>query len=297
MIKKGFSYLGTFFLYVLSLMPLPLLYFFSTLLYYMVYYIIGYRKKVVRENLKNSFPSKTSTELLQIEKKFFRYLCDLIFEIIKMATISKRQLKRRFNFTNLHHIEKYHKQGISTIACTGHYGNWEWGIFSLNLFFKADTFVIYKPLNNKIFENWFYRMRSRFGNKLVVMRQTLRVLVANKDTPNIFCFAGDQTPIKEEAHYWINFLNQPTAVILGMEKIAIQTNRPVFYFHIKLLKRGHYEIDCIPLCTEPQQSKGHEITDKQFKLLEDIINEQPAYWLWSHRRWKHKPDAVKRERI
>jgi KDO2-lipid IV(A) lauroyltransferase len=290
MIKKGFSHIGIFFLYILSLLPLSVLYFFATLIYYPLYYVFGYRKKVVRQNLQNSFPEKNLPEIIQIEKTFFKYLTCLVFEIIKMTTISKKELSRRFKFNNLELADQYLKKGESILACTGHYGNWEWGMLALGIQLSEPCYVIYKPLNNTIFDQWFYRIRTRFGNKFVAMKKTLRVLTATKNTPTMFCFAGDQTPIKEEAHYWINFLHQPTAVLLGLEKIAMQTNRPIFYFKLKVIKRGYYEVDTIPLCTVPKETSGHEIADKQFRILEEVIQEDPAYWLWSHRRWKHKPE-------
>lgn len=293
MIKKGFSSIGIFFLYIFSLLPLSVLYVFASLIYYPLYHIVGYRKKVVRQNLQNSFPEKNLQEIIYIEKIFFKYLTCLVFEIIKMTTISKKELFRRFKFNNLHLLEQHLRKGESVMACTGHYGNWEWGMLALGMQISEPCYVIYKPLSNPVFDAWFYRARTRFGNNFVAMKQTLRVLAATRNTPSMFCFAGDQTPIKEESRYFINFLHQPTPVLLGLEKIAIQTNRPVFYFKVKVVKRGYYEVDCIPLCSTPKETIGHEITDKQFKLLEEIIQENPAYWLWSHRRWKHKPEHTK----
>lgn len=180
-------------------------------------------------------------------------------------------------------------QGRSVIACTGHYANWELCMQAMSMELPATNYVIYKPLSNPVFEDWFYQIRTRFGNKFIPMRQTLRSVASTRNEPTVFCFAADQTPVGSETHYWIDFLNQPTAVLLGMEKIAIQTDRPVFYFRTRLIKRGYYEVECIPLCLKPTETSGHEITDNQFALLEEIIKEEPAYWLWSHRRWKHKP--------
>lgn len=289
MIKKTFSYIGIFFLNFLSLLPLSLLYFFADLAYYIIYYIFPYRKRVVRENLKNSFPEKSAKELLQIEKKFFSYLTDMVFEVLKMKSISKAELNRRVRFTNLHLVEAYFGRGESTLACTGHYGNWELGMLALGLNLSKPEYVIYKTLNNEVFDQWFYQLRTRFGNKFIPMKQTLRSIASTRNETTMYCFAGDQTPFWNETNYWINFLNQPTAVLLGLEKIALQTNRPVFYFKTKVLKRGYYEIDCIPLCLNPKETEGHQISDMQFDLLEEMIKEEPAYWLWSHRRWKHKP--------
>lgn len=286
MIKKGFSYIGILFLNVLSLFPLSVLQVLARLLYYPLYYVIAYRKKVVRENLQKSFPDKGLKEIINIEKEFFKYLADLVFEIIKLNTISKEELNRRVKFNNLEQIEAYFSKGQSVLACTGHYGNWELCMLALGNASSATEYVIYKPINNKIFENWFQRMRTRFGNVFVPMRQTLRAIARTKDQPSMFCFASDQTPVRDEVQYSLNFLNQNTPVLLGLEKIALQTNRPIFYFDVKRVKRGYYEVDCLPLWIEPQTSQEHEITDRLFSFLTKTIVDDPAYWLWSHRRWK-----------
>jgi KDO2-lipid IV(A) lauroyltransferase len=286
MIKKGISHIGIFFLYLISLLPLTVLHLFARLLYYPLYHLIGYRKKVVRDNLMRSFPEKSLQEIISIEKRFFRYLANLVVEIIKLSTISKAELQQRVKFNNLDRIEKYFNKGESVLACTGHYGNWELCMLALGINTSATPYVIYKPIQNEIFENWFHRIRTKFGNVFVAMRQTLRMIIVTKDQPTMFCFASDQTPVREETQYTLQFLNQPTAVLLGLEKIALQTNRPIFYFDVKVVKSGYYEVDCLPLCLDPKATTGHEITDLLFEFLAKTIKAEPAYWLWSHRRWK-----------
>ncbi len=286
MIKKGFSQIGIFFLYILSLLPFSMLHILARLLYYPLYYIIGYRKKVVHENLVKSFPEKSRKEIILIEKTFYKYFADLIFEIIKLSTISKTELLKRVKFNNLEQVEAYFSRGESVLACTGHYGNWELCMLALGANLSAPEYVIYKPLSNKIFEDWFLKLRTRFGNIFIAMRQTLRMVIATKDSPTMFCFASDQTPTRDEAQYTLHFLNQPTAVLLGLEKIALQTNRPIFFFDVVSVKPGYYEVDCLPLCLVPKETKDHEITDLLYQFLEKRINIAPAFWLWSHRRWK-----------
>lgn len=288
MIKKSFSYIGIFFLNFLSLLPLSLLYLIADLGYYIIYYLFPYRKQVVRQNLSNSYPDKPAAEIIRIEKQFFRYLNNLVVEIIKMSSISRSELRRRVKFTNLDLVEAYFSKGESVLGCTGHYGNWELCMLALGVELSKPEYVIYKPLNNKVFDDWFYKIRSRFGNHFIPMRQTLRAIAATRSEPTMFCFAGDQTPAGNDAHHWIDFMHQQTPVLLGLEKIARQTNRPIFYFNAKLVRKGYYEVDCIPLCLEPKTTEEYEITKKQFSLLEDILRQEPAYWLWSHRRWKHK---------
>ncbi|KLT66811.1 lysophospholipid acyltransferase family protein [Pedobacter sp. BMA] len=290
MIKRGFAHLGVFFLFTLSLLPLPMLFFFARLLYYLLYYIIGYRKKVVRENLTNSFPEKSSNEIIVIEKEFFRFLADLIFEIIKMSTISEKETLKRVKFTGLELLEAHFKAGKSVLACTGHYGNWELGTLALGLNISAKTLVIYKPLSNEIFGLWFDKMRTRYGNIFIAMRQTLRGMATYKNEPTLLCFASDQAPVKHETKYFVDFLHQPTAALLGVEKIAKSTGRPIYYFKVTVVKRGYYHVEVLPMCLNPMEMDEYEITHLHFKFLENIINEHPQYWLWSHKRWKFKPE-------
>jgi KDO2-lipid IV(A) lauroyltransferase len=292
MIKKGFSYIGILFLYGLALLPLPILYAFSSITYYIVYYITGYRKKVVRENLLNSFPEKNIQEIIAIEKRYYKYLCNLIFEIIKMPLLSKKELIKRYKFNNIHLIQDRIKNGESCIICSAHYGNWEWGMLAFSLYIPAEKYVIFKPLNNAVFNQWFYHMRARFGSKFISMAQTPRTVVATKKETSIFCFASDQSPVRHPANHWLTFLHQPTMVFLGPEKIAVQTNRPVYYFKVTVVKRGFYEVDCVQITAQPKETREHEITAAQFKILEDVIHQAPEYWLWSHRRWKHKPEKI-----
>ena len=290
MIKKTIARLGVTFLFLLSLLPLQILYFFARLAYYLLYYVIGYRKKVVRKNLLAAFPKKSLGEIIRIEKDFYSYLADLMFEIIKMTTISKEEVLKRFKFTNVEILREHLENNKSVLGCGGHFGNWELGGLSLGLELEAKTLMIYKPLSNKIFEKWLNNNRKKFGNILVAMKQTLRTVVAYKNESTLLNFVSDQAPSRSESKYFIPFLNQPTAVMLGIEKIARQTNRPVFFFKVRKIKQGYYEGDILPVCLDPQKTEDFEITKKHFALLEDCINENPAYWLWSHNRWKMKPE-------
>jgi len=284
------THFGIGLLYLLSLLPLSILYVLAKLLYFLLYHVFGYRKRVVRENLTNAFPEKSTQEILQIEKQYYRYLTNLIVEIIKMATISKAAVKKRFTFKNIDLMESYFKDGQSVLLCSAHYGNWEWGTLSLGLQINAANYPIYKPLSNPVFDNWFTRIRSRFGNHMTTMRQTLRAVADTKNQPTVFCFGNDQAPRKGDFNFWTTFMNQPTAIIQGMEKIAIKTNRPIFYLRVKVLKKGYYESECIPLCMEPAKLDAAQITALHVGMLEQVIKSDPRYWLWSHRRWKHKPD-------
>lgn len=286
MIKKGFLRIAIFFLHLISLLPLWLLFGISNISYYLVYYLVKYRREVVRKNLVNSFPEKNLTEIIAIEKRFYHYLTDLMVEIIKMSSISKAEVLKRVKMKNFDRVEAYFQKGESALACCGHYGNWELGTMACGLKFSIAPHVIYKPINNKIFEEWFNQLRTKFGNVFIPMRQTLREVIATKDKPTLFCFASDQSPMVIDVQHIIQFMHQPTSVLLGLEKIAKQTNRPVFYFDVTRVKRGYYEIDCVPLCLNPDATKDHEITELFFKHLTKSIQKAPEYWLWSHNRWK-----------
>lgn len=290
MIKKSISYIGISFLNFLSLLPLPLLYILATLSHYFIFYIIRYRRKIVAENLKNSFPEKNTQELHTIEKKYYQYLADLIFEVIKMPRVPRNELEKRYRFNNLDLLETHFRNNQSILICSGHYGNWEWGMLALGYQVSAKAYGIFKPVNNKHFDDWFYHARTRYGNQMVTMRQTLRAVAGTKNDLTMFCFAGDQTPVKHEARQWIKFLHQPTPVLTGMEKIAHQTGRPVYYLKVTYIKRGYYEVDCVPVSETPALTRPLEITKKTFDILEHSIRQAPPYWLWSHRRWKHKPE-------
>jgi KDO2-lipid IV(A) lauroyltransferase len=290
MFQKALSISGILLLRLLSLMPLRLLYIFADIFYIVIYHGFGYRKKVVRENLQNSFPEKNAAELLAIEKKFFRYLSGLIFEIIKMDSITDKELMKRVRFKNADLVEAYLQHNESVLFCSSHNGNYEWVCMAIGLQFSGQHHAIYKPLSNGFFDDWFLKMRSRYGNKMVAMKQTLRAINATKNTPTMFTFGSDQAPSKEDSQYWTTLLNQQAAVQLGVEKIAKKTNRPVFYLKTTYTKRGYYEVDCVPICLNPAKTAEFEITEMHTRFLEDMLRDEPAYWLWSHRRWKYKPE-------
>lgn len=296
MLQKALAHFGVFLLKIVSRMPLGFLYLLADFSYVLVYYILGYRKKVVRENLSNSFPEKGIEQIISIEKKFFRYFTSLIFEVIKMDSISAQKLQERIKFKNVDLVEVYLKNNESVLFCSSHYGNYEWVCMAIGMAFSGQHYPIYKPLSNEVFDNWFLKMRSRYGNHMVAMRQTIRAIQSIKSHPTMFTFGSDQSPSKDESQYWTTLLNQEASVQLGIEKIARKVDRPVFYLKTSYIKRGYYEVDCVPICLSPLSTSTFEITELHTRFLEDLIKEEPAYWLWSHRRWKYKPEKITREK-
>ncbi|MDR3695009.1 lysophospholipid acyltransferase family protein [Mucilaginibacter sp.] len=292
MIKKGLSRLGTYFLYLISLLPFWFLYGVSDVLFVILYYIVHYRRKVVQENLLNSFPEKTASERKAIERKYYKYMADLMVETIKSVSIPAKEVKRRMVCTNPELMEHYFSQGKSILAAAGHYCNWEMACLDFGFLTNNRRMVIYKPQSNEVFTEFFNRTRSRFGATLVPMRQTLRKLIEYKNELTFTVLASDQTPTREDAKYFTTFLNQPTAVFLGVEKLTKVMNCVVIFYKIDLVKRGYYTYTFVPLVEEPKNTKPFEITEIHVKYLESLIREKPEYWLWSHRRWKIKPSDV-----
>jgi len=292
MINKGLSRLGAFFLYLVSLLPYWALYLIADFLFIVIYYITGYRRKVVQENLRNAFPEKTEQERHDIEKEYFRYLADLIVESIKMISASKETIVKHVWPTNPEVIDNYFAEGKSIIGAVGHYCNWELAGARFSFFTENRRIIVYKPLSNDYFDKFFIKMRSRFGSTLVPMKDTARAMVKYKNELSFSVLVADQTPVKHEAHYFTEFLNQPTAVFLGIEKLAKLTNAVVIFCDVKRVKRGYYTYTFVPLVENPKETAPHEITEAHVKYLESMIKREPQYWLWSHRRWKFKPEDI-----
>lgn len=290
MINKGLSKVGAFFLYLISLIPLPLLYLVADFIFFILYHVIKYRRKVVQENLRNSFPEKSSEELHQIERTFFSYFADLLVETIKMLSASPSFLKKRYSVTNEELVAKYEQEGRSYLIAVGHYGNWEWNTIVTPLMIKAKPLIIYKPLNNEIFDELFKKAREKSGTEMIRMKLALREIVRRKKDLTATVFASDQTPAHGDTQDNILFLNQLTPVFTGLEKIAKSTNYPVVFCDMQRVKRGYYSCDFKSVCEIPAETVELEITKKHVELLENRIKAEPAFWLWSHRRWKHKPN-------
>ncbi|PTQ96942.1 KDO2-lipid IV(A) lauroyltransferase [Mucilaginibacter yixingensis] len=295
MIIKGLSRIGVFFLYLLSLLPFWFLYLLSDVLYFVIYYLTGYRKKVVRENLRNSFPEKTDAERRAIERKFYSYLCDLMLETIKMLTISKKQVLKRMALQSAQtdiEINKIIATGRPIIGAVGHYGNWELAALRFSFYTDVERVIVYKPLRNETYEKLFKHMRQRFGATLVAMKDILRKLIELRGKQTFTMLVSDQTPIQESVQYFTEFLNQPTAVFMGVEKLAKSTNAVVVFCDVRCVKRGYYTFSFALLEDEPKNAEPHAITNKHVAYLENMIKLAPQYWLWSHRRWKFKPKAI-----
>jgi len=275
--------------WVITLLPLSVLYLFSYPLYFVLYYFPSYRRKVVTNNLRNSFPEKTEQERKCIEKKFYKHLADLFIETLKLTHLSKEQMMKRFTVSNLEVIDRLLEEKRDTIAVLGHYNNWEW-LASLPLYTKYKAVSIYKPLQNKLFDRFVNNLRSKNGMVLTPMSNIIREIINDRknNINTISAFISDQTPIKTEIKFWTTFLNQDTPIYMGTEKVASKYDMAIVFFHIQKIKRGYYNLNIELLFDHTTGLPEHFITETHVKRLEEIIKEKPEYWIWSHRRWKHK---------
>lgn len=292
MAKKAFSVLALGLLYLVSLLPFWLLYIIADGIFVILYYVVRYRRKVIDNNLENSFPEKTKTERDTIRKQYTRYLASMMVETIKLLTISQKEVTKRVKVPNPELITEAFAKGQSVIGILGHYGNWEMNALRFSQLYNERRIIVYKPLSNKFFNNIFLKMRSKFGATLVSMKDTMRKLVTYKNERTVTVLVGDQTPARPDVKYFTNFLNQQTAVFLGAEKLAKLTNSVVVFCDIRVIKRGYYQCTFVPLFANPKQTTGHEITNAHVQYLEQVIRQQPQYWLWSHRRWKFAPGDI-----
>ena len=281
-------------IWAFTLLPLRIQYLLSDLLFVLNFLFIGYRKKVVYLNLRNSFPEKSNKDIKSITRKFYRHLFDQMIESIALMHMSPRKILKHNRFKNPEVIEDLYKKNKGVILILGHYGNWEW-LVSLQMLVSYKTLAIYKQLNNKYFDRMYTNIRSRYGMTPVPMNRILRELISReqKNELTLTYSLSDQRPLFRHIQYWTRFLNQDTPVYLGTEKIARKMNLAVVFSKMRKIRRGIYETEFIPLFENSRETKEHEITDKYLSILEKTIIERPELWLWTHKRWKHiKPDNV-----
>jgi KDO2-lipid IV(A) lauroyltransferase len=275
--------------YLLSLLPFCVHYLFSDFVYLILYRLIGYRVKVVRNNLTTSFPEKSEAEIREIERKFYHRLCDYFVEAVKMMTMSERQIRRRMVFKNTEALNKCFDENQSIALYLGHTFNWEW-ITSLPLWItkKVHCGELYHALENEAFDKLFLHLRERRGSECIPLVDILRKTIEykHKQQTTIIGYLGDQVPHWNNIHHWCWFLNHDTPVMTGTERIAIKNRQAIFFLEMTQKKRGYYEAEFKLISRTPEQFKEFEITDIYHQMLEASIRRQPELWLWSHKRWK-----------
>ena len=285
-------------LFVLNKLPMPILHFFSSLFYYLVYYVVRYRRKVVRRNLVGSFPEKESKEIIAIEKKFYRSLCDYFFEMIKLYGMSEKEVKRRIRFEGIEEMQGTLDQGQSIVLYMGHIFNWEF-VTSIRLHIKGDDVVvgdIYHPLENVRFDALVKKMRDQYGTESITMANTLRRImqIKKENKKYLIGFIADQVPTWESIKHWVGFFHRDTPVFTGTEKIAQRTNAALYYARMERVKRGYYVIHAEKFADDASVLPEFEATNMYYRLLEGNIRQAPELWLWTHNRWKRTREEFER---
>jgi len=276
------------FLWCISILPFPILYFLSDCVYFLLYRVIGYRVKTVRHNLKITLPHLSDKERLKIEKNFYHQLCDMFLEMAKTLTISEEEMKKRYVFTNIEIVKEFEKKNKSIILMTPHYASWEWVII-LGKFIDFKGFGIYKKLSNPRFDKLVRDMRSKFDAELISTKDTVKTIKENqnKNLHGIYLFLSDQTPSLRKGLHWEYFLGHEVPVHMGAENLARELDMNVLYLKVSKVKRGFYEAKFIPITDNISDEKEYEITKRFLKLSEQQILEKPDYYFWTHKRWKH----------
>ena len=276
-------------LWLTSILPMWLLYFKSSCLYIITYYIIGYRKNVVKNNLKLVFPEKSSEAINHIAKEFYKHLCDVIFETIKSLTISEKEINKRFQFENLDLLEHLYQKDKSVLLMCGHYASWEWsGILTKHMKFKG--FAVYKKLDNPYFDALVKKIRGRFGAEIITNKKIVPLLYRNakKNLKSLTLILSDQTPKRNAYKHRDTFMGIDVPVFTGTEELAKKLDFATVYLKVKKVKRGYYKASFELLAENPKEYADFEITRKFLTEIEKQIQEEPKYYLWSHKRWKHR---------
>ena len=275
-------------LWIISKFPFRMLYIFSSGVYIFLYYIIQYRKKVVTQNLILVFPEKSPKEITQIRKKFYKHLCDMFMEMIKSLSISKKEMMKRFTIIEPQTFKELQSKNKSIIVLMGHYASYEWAI-AAQFVLDFPIVGVYKEIKNKYFDRLAHKIRGRFDTRLIKHRNVIKEITRDKVHGKICAYGllSDQSPKLKNALYWTNFMNIKVPVITGGEVLAQRLDLPVMYLQVEKVKRGYYQAKFIKITDTPKNCENHYISRKYLSLLEEQIYNNPEYYLWTHRRWKH----------
>lgn len=274
--------------YIISLLPFFAIYAFARFVYFFLYYIFGYRKEVVFNNLRNSFPEKTDQEIQRIAKKFYMHFCSTFLESIKLLSASGKTMKKRFKVLNPEMINKYYDEGQSLILYAAHFGNWEW-MTLMPLYSNFKFMPFYQKQSSGYFDRLMVINRQRFGSVCVESQSGFKSLVmhARKEIKTLTYVIGDQSPMSKSTKHWTTFLNQETAFLVGADRMAKKVGQKIVFANITQPKRGHYELEFVDI---PMDDEKVDPVTKYSQLLEENIKRQPELWLWSHKRWKLKKE-------
>jgi KDO2-lipid IV(A) lauroyltransferase len=276
-------------IWFISILPFRILYVFSDMVYVLVYHVIGYRKKVVRKNIAMALPHLSEKERLNIEKKSYHHLCDMFLEMMKTMTISEKEMNKRFVFTNLELYTALEKKQKSIAVMIAHYATYEW-VISMNRKIEFEGFAIYKKVNNKYFDKLVRNIRSKFKATLITTSQTIPVIKENESLGHrgVYGFASDQSPQESKAFHWQKFMGIETPVYTGAEMLVKRFDMNVIFLRVKKVKRGYYEATFELMFDNPKAIPDYQISDEFLRRVEKQIYEAPEYYLWTHKRWKHR---------
>jgi Kdo2-lipid IVA lauroyltransferase/acyltransferase len=271
-----------------SMIPFRLLYIFSDALFFVIFYLVRYRKKVVYNNIRNSFPAKTEAEVDRIARQFYHHFTDLFIESLKSFSMKEADIVKRYRYSGTEVLDALYKEGKSVICVAGHYGNWEWGGVASGPQLAHKPVGFYKPLSNKYIDAFVQKTRVKGRSRLASILDTAATFATDWGEPAIYYMVADQSPSSPRLAYWMQFLNQDTAVLHGPEKYARIHNLPVVFAWVKKIRRGYYTVEFRLLDSDPSKTKTGDISTRYMQMLEKVIQDQPQYYLWSHRRWKLK---------
>lgn len=274
-------------LYLVSLLPWRVLYFISDGIYLLLYYVIGYRKKVVMDNLAIAFPQKLIEERVKIAKEFYHDFADSFIEIIKLISISKQNFRKRIS-SNAEVLNALYNTGQSVNIVSAHFFNWEFANLAISSESLFPFIAVYMPVDNKVFNKLTYNIRKKFGALMVAATNFRNEFLQHAKKKYALGLVADQSPGNTHAAYWIPFFNKLTAFVKGPEKTARLNNSPVLFLHFYKVKRGYYKLDYTLVTTQPKTYANGQLTKQLVQLTEDAILKKPSNYLWSHRRWKHE---------
>lgn len=286
------------FAYLIGLLPYKVQFLFSDVLRFLLYRVVRYRRKVVRENLKKAFPEKSRKEVREIERSFYKHLADVFVETMSLASVSREQIMKRFSYRNIDQVEEW-TAGKSWISAMGHYGSWEYTINWALYGPEDETLAVYKPLHNKGLDRYYRKVRKRFGVTPVPMKEVGREYIKQRRNNNrvVIALIADQSPRWKDIQpqHWTLFFGRKTAFFGGMEKMALKFGMPVLLMKIDKVKRGYYESEFELIYDGVEKIEEGEIVRRYAEGLEEMIRNRPELWMWSHKRWKHDPELWERQ--
>lgn len=276
-------------LWIISILPFRLFYWFSDFVFFIVFHVLRYRRKIVQENLKLTLPHLSVQERALVEKKFYSHMCDIFLEMVKTFTISEKDIRKRFVFTNMDLFHEMAKDNKSIILMLAHYASWEWMV-SISLYTNLKAIGVYTKVENKYFDRLVRQIRSKYKGELVTTRETIKTVAENaaNKVQCLYGFVSDQSPMLQKSFYWDHFMGVEVPIHTGAEMLAKRCDLNVLFVKIKKVKRGHYEATFVKLVDHPKQHPDYEISSLFLREAEKQILEAPEFYLWTHKRWKHR---------